>query len=54
VNRRDTLDLLGLAALWGALFLGEMPTGTMLAGGRVILLGTALATGVLRRPGRPR
>lgn len=42
------------AALWGALFLGEMPTGTMLAGGGVILLGTALATGVLRRPGRPR
>lgn len=40
------------AALWGALFLGEMPSGTMLAGGGVILLGTALATGLLRAPRR--
>ena len=32
--------------LWGALFLGEWPTGTMVAGGAVILVGTALAAGV--------
>jgi drug/metabolite transporter (DMT)-like permease len=38
---------------WGALVLGEMPTGTMLAGCAVILAGTALATGVLRWPLRP-
>jgi drug/metabolite transporter (DMT)-like permease len=37
---------------WGALFLGEWPTGAMLAGCAVILLGTALATGVMRWPAR--
>ena len=36
------------AVAWGALFLGEQPTPAMLAGGAVILLGTALATGLLR------
>ena len=36
------------ALAWGALFLGEMPTPAMLAGGAVILLGTGLATGLLR------
>ncbi len=36
------------AMLWGALFLGEAVTGTMLAGCGVILAGTALATGVVR------
>ncbi len=40
------------ALLWGFLALGEMPTGTMLAGCAVILLGTALATGLLRLPAR--
>jgi drug/metabolite transporter (DMT)-like permease len=40
------------ALLWGYLALGEVPTGAMLAGCAVILLGTALATGLLRRPGR--
>ncbi|MDP4300772.1 DMT family transporter [Leptothrix discophora] len=35
-------------SLWGALFLGEAVTGAMWRGGAVILLGTALATGVLR------
>ncbi len=40
------------AMLWGLLVLGEIPTGTMLAGCGVVLLGTALATGVLRWPGR--
>jgi drug/metabolite transporter (DMT)-like permease len=40
------------AMLWGALFIGESPTVTMLAGCAVILLGTGLATGLLRRPGR--
>lgn len=34
--------------LWGALFLGETTTATMLVGGGVILLGTALATGFLK------
>ncbi len=41
-------------SLWGALFLGEAVTGAMGLGGAVILLGTALATGVLRWPGRAR
>jgi drug/metabolite transporter (DMT)-like permease len=36
------------AVLWGGLFLGERPTAVMLAGCAVILLGTALATGLLR------
>ncbi|HSQ73571.1 MAG TPA: DMT family transporter, partial [Rubrivivax sp.] len=40
------------AALWGFVFLREVPTAEMLAGCTVILLGTALATGVLRLPGR--
>ncbi len=35
------------AMLWGAVFLGEVPTAAMLAGCVVILLGTALATGLL-------
>ena len=34
------------ALLWGWLLLGERPTGTMLLGCAVILLGTALATGL--------
>ena len=37
------------AALWGALFLDEAVTLQMLAGGAVILAGTALALGLLRR-----
>jgi len=36
------------AMLWGAWFLGEAVTRPMLGGGAVILIGTALATGVLR------
>lgn len=40
------------ALLWGWLALGEQPTGSMLLGCAVILLGTALATGVLTLPGR--
>lgn len=36
--------------LWGAIFLGEQITGSMLAGCAVILGGTGLATGVLRFP----
>ncbi len=35
--------------LWGALFLGEPVTPGMLAGCAVVLLGTALATGAIRR-----
>jgi drug/metabolite transporter (DMT)-like permease len=38
------------AALWGFVFLREVPTAAMLAGCAVILLGTALATGMLRLP----
>lgn len=38
------------AMLWGWLFLAERPTAGMLAGCAVILLGTALSTGVLRWP----
>lgn len=34
---------------WGALFLGEQPTLPMLAGGAVILAGTALVLGLLPR-----
>ncbi len=42
------------AVLWGALFLGETLTPGMLTGCAVIVLGTALATGLLRtRPSRP-
>jgi len=40
------------AVLWGVIFLGEMPTARMLSGCAVILLGTALVTGVLRLPER--
>ena len=40
------------ALLWGWLWLDETPTGTMLLGCAVILLGTALATGKLRLPAR--
>ena len=38
--------------LWGSLFLGERLDASMLAGGAVVVLGTALATGVLRWPAR--
>jgi drug/metabolite transporter (DMT)-like permease len=38
------------AMLWGWMFLGEQPTVTMLMGGAVILLGTALATGLVKLP----
>ena len=37
------------AVLWGAVFLAERLGPTLLAGCGVILLGTALATGVLGR-----
>jgi drug/metabolite transporter (DMT)-like permease len=40
------------ASLWGYIVLREVPTAEMLAGCAVILLGTALATGVLRLPTR--
>jgi drug/metabolite transporter (DMT)-like permease len=44
----------GFALLWGWVFLAEVPTWGMLAGCAVILLGTALATGLLRVPGLSR
>jgi drug/metabolite transporter (DMT)-like permease len=37
------------AVAWGALFLGERPTAAMLVGCAVIVVGTALATGLLPR-----
>ncbi len=39
----------GFAMLWGWLFLAETPSGAMLAGCAVILLGTALATGLIKQ-----
>lgn len=36
--------------LWGSVFLGEALTAGMLFGGVVVVVGTALATGVLRLP----
>ncbi len=38
--------------LWGSVFLGEALKAGMLAGGAVVVLGTALATGALKAPGR--
>jgi drug/metabolite transporter (DMT)-like permease len=38
--------------LWGALFLGEVVTASMVAGCAVVLLGTGLVTGLLKLPGR--
>jgi drug/metabolite transporter (DMT)-like permease len=40
----------GYAMLWGWLVLAEQPTWQMLLGCAVILLGTALSTGLLRLP----
>ena len=40
------------ALLWGWLALDEQPTRSMLLGCAVILLGTALATGLVTLPGR--
>lgn len=39
------------AMLWGALFIDEAVTASMVAGCAVILAGTALATGVIALPG---
>ena len=44
----------GFALLWGWVILSELPTTTMLVGCAVILLGTALATGLLKLPGPAR
>jgi hypothetical protein len=38
------------APAWGGLVLGEALTGRMLAGAGVVLVGTALATGVVALP----
>jgi drug/metabolite transporter (DMT)-like permease len=40
--------------LWGSLFLDEVVTPVMLMAGAVVLLGTALATGLIGVGGRPR
>lgn len=40
----------GFAMLWGCLVMGETPTAGMRLGCAVILLGTALATGLLKLP----
>jgi drug/metabolite transporter (DMT)-like permease len=39
------------AVLWGAVFLHETITGAMVIGCAIILLGTSLATGLLKLPG---
>ena len=41
------------AVVWGAMFLSEVPTHAMLIGCAVILLGTALATGLIGPRARP-
>ena len=41
------------AVLWGWMFLDEGLTVAMVAGCAVILVGTALATGLLKLPERP-
>jgi drug/metabolite transporter (DMT)-like permease len=46
-----TFVIPAFAMLWGALFLHEAVSPAMLAGCAVILLGTALAVGLLRLPG---
>ena len=43
----------GFAVLWGAIFLSEPLTRAMLIGCAIILLGTALATGLLNPARRP-
>ena len=45
-----TFAITECAILNGTLFLGEAVTASMLAWGAVVLLGTALATGLLRLP----
>ena len=35
--------------LWGALFLGEQVSPSLVVGSAVVLLGTALATGAIKR-----
>lgn len=45
-----TLVIPAFAMLWGALFLGEMPTPPMLAGCAAILAGTALSSGLVAGP----
>jgi drug/metabolite transporter (DMT)-like permease len=40
------------AVAWGRAFLGEPITGRTLAGAGIVLLGTALATGLVRFPRR--
>ncbi len=44
-----TFPIPEFGVLWGALFLGEPVSATMLAGRAIGLLGTALANGLLRR-----
>jgi drug/metabolite transporter (DMT)-like permease len=42
------------AVAWGGLFLGETLSWPLVAGCAVVFAGTALATGLVRLPGRPR
>jgi len=53
VGTRDVVELVVLAALWGALFLGEAITFRMVAGAGIVLAGTALATGMVNLPAGP-
>ncbi|MCC6170501.1 MAG: hypothetical protein IT481_00560 [Gammaproteobacteria bacterium] len=43
-----------IGVLWGAALLGEPLTGMLLLGSAVVLVGTALAMGLVRRPSRAR
>ena len=49
-----TLTIPAFAMLWGALFLGEMPTLATLAGCAAILAGTALSSGLVGAAKAPR
>ncbi|MBL8519054.1 MAG: EamA family transporter [Betaproteobacteria bacterium] len=40
-------------ALWGALFLGEAVTASVVAGGALVLVGVGLVLGVVRLPTKP-
>jgi drug/metabolite transporter (DMT)-like permease len=49
-----TLLIPAFAMAWGWIFLGERPTASMLLGCAVVLLGTALSTGMVTLPLRAR
>ena len=50
----DLARLITLAAIWGAVFLGEPVGVSTVIGGAVILLATALVLELGQHPGAPR